>query len=103
MKSFDASDGSPTKKYVVIVDLNAPAAAGDVVAFALGVVEPVAVMPGAVEVPAEAAGAIETNARGVGVLLAHAANETASASAPRSESMMDNGFMVGHSTSLNAI
>lgn len=95
MKSFDASAGSPTKKYVVMVALKALAAeaAGSWDAGSAGVEDATGVVV--------AAGGRKSC--GVGVLAPHAAAPTPSATSAESARMMDIGFMVRHSTSLGMI
>ena len=86
MKSFDASAGSPTKKYVVMVDLNTMGVGVEVAAFETGVVD-------------VAAGcAYTTNACGAGEPCAHTATNTIRAMAAKKVTMMDSAFMVGHSS-----
>jgi hypothetical protein len=93
MKSFDASAGSPTKKYVVIVDLN-PIGTVDVTS-GVGVVE-----AGATGVEVAGTCPVTTDACGVGGRCAHTANAAASTAAIVIDNIMDKGFMVGHSSNL---
>ena len=107
MKSFEASAGSPTKKYVVMVDLKAALAAtgfdGALEVLAVGAVVE-GCETGVVDEVVVAGVVVGTRkACGSGVLCAHTVKETTSATDAKTPRMMDKAFMVGHSSNLAAL